>query len=216
MITSREDERVLLRRVSWETYERLLTDDPERVKPLLYYDRGALELMCSSLRHEVISQTIASLVEIVAFEAGLNLLGVGRTTFKVKALKAGFEADQSFYFSPNAALLRGRKEIDPAGGDPPPDLVVEVDVSGAVPLDKLPIYARIGVREVWRYAWESGRPEILGLSVQGGYEAIDTSTVLPALTRDALARLVEKGMASDFPAWVREVRGWVRRTGGRR
>ena len=122
--------------------------------------------------------------------------------------EAGFEADQSFYFSPNAAFLRGRKEIDLAGEDPPPGLVVEVDVSsGASLLDKLPIYARMGVPEVWRYA--DGRALIFGRR-GGGYEALTESSFLLPLTSGAFARFVEAGLTTSSPAWTRRVREWAR------
>ena len=208
MTTTREDQRVLLRRVSWEAYERLLEDDPERVKPLLYYDRGALELVSSSARHEQISRTMASLVETLAFEMDLDLLGVGRATFAVEDLEAGFEADQSFYFSPNAALVRGRKEIDLAAGDSPPDLVVDVDVSGGASLlDRRPVYARIGVPEVWCCAYVEA--QILGLRDEG-YEALAESSFLPSLTSGALARFLEEGSTKSSLEWTRGVREWAR------
>ena len=36
--------RVLLRNVSWETYERLMDEREERRVPRFFYDRGVLEI----------------------------------------------------------------------------------------------------------------------------------------------------------------------------
>jgi Uma2 family endonuclease len=37
--------------------------------------------------------------------------------------------------------------------DPPPDLVIEVDITSPS-LDKFPIYARMGIPEIWRHDCE--------------------------------------------------------------
>src|SRR5438128_666828 len=46
------EQRVVLRNVSWETYERLLTENLERSSPRFTYDRGAHESMSPSAEHE--------------------------------------------------------------------------------------------------------------------------------------------------------------------
>ena len=43
------DDCVVLRCVSWDTYERLLADDEERRIPRMTYDQGVLELVTSSM-----------------------------------------------------------------------------------------------------------------------------------------------------------------------
>ena len=76
-------------------------------------------------------------------------------------------------------------------------------------LDKLPIFARVGVAEVWRYA--GGRMEMFGLrSEELRYEAVAESIVLPPLTSHVLAHFVEEGLQTRRPAWVRRVREWAR------
>ncbi len=76
-------------------------------------------------------------------------------------------------------------------------------------LDKLPIFAQVGVAEVWRYA--GGQMEMFGLrGDELRYEMLAESTVLPPLTGDVLARFVEEGLTTERPAWVRGVRQWAR------
>lgn len=204
--------RVLLRNVSWETYERLIAEREERPGLRFSYDRGELEILSPSFGHESVVDVIAALVGELAVEWDTDVPDAGHTTFRRENLGRGFEPDRSFYFSGNAARIRGKRDID-LNADPAPDLVIEVDVTNPS-LDKLPIYARLGVGEVWRYA--GGRLEILAPDEAGeGYEAVSESRVLSPLKAEDLGRLVERGLTSGRPAWVREVRGWARNRGTR-
>jgi Uma2 family endonuclease len=199
------EQRVLLRNASWETYERLISEREERPVPRFFYDRGVLEIVSPSTEHEGTARIIALLVEELGVELEIDVFDAGHTTFRREDLDRGFEPDGSFYFSQNAERVRGKHNID-LNVDPPPDLVVEVDVT-SYSLDKLPIYACLGISEVWRYA--DGQLQILGLHGQD-YEAITESTVLPPLTSDVLARFVEEGLKTRRPSWVRRVREWAR------
>ncbi len=204
-VKSSAEGRVLLRNVSWGTYERLVEEREERVTPRFFYDQGVLEIVSPSFEHEGVSCVVAALIGELAVELGFDVFDAGSTTFKREDLERGFEPDGSFYFSKKAERVRGKQNLDLDSGDPPPDLVIEVDPTNPS-LNKLPIYARLGVAEVWRYA--AGKLEILVLAGEG-YEASERSHVLPLLTRDALARLVEEGLTKKRPDWVRGVREWA-------
>lgn len=203
----RQDQRVLLRSVSWETYERLVAEREERPVPRFFYDRGVLEIVSPSKSHESVSRVVGLLVEELAVEMDLDVESAGSTTFKREDLEGGFEPDECFYFR-SIECVRGKRDVDLDAGDPPPDLVVEVDVTNPS-LDKLPIYARLGIAEVWRYI-AGGRMEMLELR-GGSYGAIAESRVLPFLMGDALVRFVEEGLTTRRPTWVRGVREWARR-----
>lgn len=205
---------VILHNVSWGTYERLLDERGESRAPRFVYDRGELEIMSPSAKHEEIVDLIAALVRELAVEWEIDMRAVGHTTFRRSDLGRGFEPDGSFYFSENARRVRGKADLDLEAGDPPPDLVIEVDRTSPS-LDKLPIYARLGIPEVWRYV-VGERPEILlarkSLSEVGeeGYQPAMESHVLPRLTGEVLARLVWSGQIKAPAAWAREVREWAR------
>jgi len=100
--------------------------------------------------------------------------------------------------------------------DPAPDVVVEVDATSSS-LDKLPIYSRLGVPEVWRH--DGGRLVILGLAdkVGGGeeprYVEAPESAFLPGANGEALTRLVAEGLTLDRRVWRRRVREWARELG---
>lgn len=210
--TSPLEGRVTLRNVSWETYERLLAEDPGRTAPRFFYDRGVLEIVSPSAMHEGLSRLIATLIGELTVELEIDVFDAGSTTFRRNGLDQGFEADDSFYFSENAPIVRGKPRIDLDAGDPAPDLVVEVDITSPS-TSKLPIYVCLGVPEVWRH--EGERLTILGLrrdAEEGYYTEIPESAFLaPArVVGEALTRLVEEGLTSGRPAWVRKVREWVR------
>jgi Uma2 family endonuclease len=195
---------VLLANVGWETYQNLLADDPGRRTPRLTYDRGNLELVSPSLPHEADNRIVALLVDVVAAELGIDVFDVGSTTFTRRDLQRGFEADSAFYVS-NAARVRGQSRIDLAV-DPPPDLIVEVEITNPV-LDKPALYAAMGVPELWRLG--RGGVTLLRLDPAGNAETA-TSDALPPLTRAVIERFVVAGRSLPRPAWRRQVQAWVR------
>jgi Uma2 family endonuclease len=203
-IKSPAEQKVTLHNVSWETYERLIEERGESRVPRFAYDRGELEIMSPQAEHESISYAAALLVEVLAEEMDIDVYGLGSTTFKREDLERGFEPDQCFYFG-DWELVRGKERLDLAT-DPPPELVIEIDITSPS-LNKLPIYAQLGVREVWRYDGE--RMRILGLEDEA-YVERPTSLALPPLTNDVLTRFAGEGAKLGRRAWMREVREWAR------
>src|SRR2546422_6880174 len=162
-------QRVILRRVSWETYERLLAEHEQCSSPRFTYDRGVLEIMSPSIRHERLNRSLATMCEVIAEELHIELDNAGSTTFKREDLTRGFEPDSCFYVQ-NVERVRDRDQID-LTVDPPPDLVIEIDISSSS-LDRFPIFANIGVPEGWRY--DGTRLTIFTLRA-GTYQEVATS-----------------------------------------
>ncbi len=202
------EQRVVLHNVSWETYERLLAEHADSSAPRFFYDRGELEIMSPNPEHERTNRRIAQLVLAVADEMRITAEDLGSTTFRREDLERGFEPDSCFYIR-NEEAIRGKDRID-LTVDPPPDLVIEVDITNPS-LDKLSIYARMGVPEVWRY--DGRRVSVLILSGEGYAEAA-TSTALWPLTSEILSRFVEEGKTLERRAWTRKVREWAREQSG--
>jgi len=167
VLKSPPEGRVTLRNVSWETYKMLVEEDPGRSAPRFFYDRGVLEIVSPSFEHEQIADIIALLVDRLAMELEIDVTGARSTTFDREDLARGFEPDASFYFSENAAKVRGKRRLSLDAGDPPPDLVVEVDITSPS-ASKLPIYARLGVPEVWRHDGEAATILVLDVERHGG------------------------------------------------
>ena len=194
---------VILRGVSWETYERLLADFQDSHAAHFAYDRGVLEIMVLSSKHEEPNRTIALLVEMIALEMDINVRNLGSTTFTREDLDRGFEADTCFYVQ-NTARVRGKEEID-LTVDPPPDLVIEIDISHPS-LDKLPIYAAVGVPEIWRY---DSRQIMIFTLEDNAYHLREESAALPRLTSQILSQFVAESKTLERLEWLRRVRKWA-------
>jgi Uma2 family endonuclease len=198
------EQRVMVRFVSWTTYEHLLADLSNQSSTRLTYDRGMLEIMCPLPEHEEWNRTIALLVEVLAEEMRIDVRNFGSTTFRRADLARGFEPDSCFYIQ-HEADISGKSAIDLAV-DPPPDLVIEVDVTSGS-LDKFPIYAQVGVPEVWRY--DGQRLRISTLTAER-YVEVETSLALPLLTGSRLSETLAQSKTLKRTALLRSFRTWVR------
>ncbi len=209
-IVAPPEQRVVLRDVSWETYERLLADLENSSAPRLTFDRGVLEIMSPLSEHEKANRTISLLVEVFAEEMGLEIENLGSTTFKREDMQRGFEPDSCFYVR-NADRIRGKKRIDPAV-DPPPDLVIEVDLTSDS-LKKFDLYAQFGVPEVWRYESELLNVFVLNLD-QSTYISVPASRIFPQLTAAILSSFIQDSQSSTRLEWLKKLRAWLQEQRG--
>ena len=198
------EQKVILKGVSWETYERLLAEHEEESGSRFAYDSGILEILVPSARHEKPNHLLASLVEVLAEEMGLNIECLGSTTLKRPALLKGFEPDSCFYIQ-HAEAIRDNEEIDLTVA-PPPDLVLEIDITSPS-LDTFPLYAAVGVPEVWRY---DGTHVTMYRLADERYVEIMHSVVLPLLTTERATRFLEERKQMPSTVWLRAVRAWTR------
>jgi Uma2 family endonuclease len=201
-------QRVILHGVSWETYERLLADFQDSHAAHFTYDQGVLEIMVLSFKHETFNRTLATLFETLAEELQIDFVNAGSTTFKRADLARGFEPDSCFYIE-NEGRVRGKEEIDLLV-DPPPDLVIEIDISNSS-LNKFPLYAQLGIPEVWRY--DGNRVSIFKWEGDQ-YTGTDQSMALPPLTGAIATRFLEESLELKSTAWLRRVREWARQQKG--
>lgn len=198
------DRLVVLEHVSWETYERLLAENQNPAGVRFAYDEGRMEIMVLSLRHESPNRTLAQLVEILAEETGQDLWRAGSTTFKRHDLLKGIEADSSFYLQHVEAVF-GKTRLE-LPHDPPPDLVIKVDVTSES-LAKEPILAALGVPEIWRY--DEIRVAFLLLR-EGVYQEVAHSGGFPFLSAVMATQFLQESQVLKSTAWARRVRDWVR------
>ena len=197
-------QKVILDNISWETYQRLMEERGERPKPRYAYDRGRLEIMVTSYEHENLKHVIATLVELLAGEFEIDIEGAASTTFQREDLAQGFEPDACFYIQ-QAARIRGQKQID-LETDPPPELVIEIDITHPS-LNKFPIFAGLGIPEVWRYHKQA----LIILRLEGNtYRAQEASEIFLGLTSVALTRLIADSQQIKRTEWLRNVRELAR------
>jgi Uma2 family endonuclease len=165
------DQRVQLQGSSWMQLEILLAMRGDRARPRIAYLDGVLELMSPSRSHEMIKTNLARLLESYALELGLQLEGFGSWTLKESREEAGAEPDECYI-------------VGDAEGRERPDLAIEVVwTSGG--LDKLEIYRRLGVREVWW--WEDEKLRVYALQADR-YVEIPTSELLPQIDLSLLMK----------------------------
>lgn len=204
MLARTVDHCVVLKRISWETYERLLADRGDQPGVRFYYDNGMLEIKMPSAKHEKPNRILAQLVEVLAEEMSLDLEPLGSTTFKREDLLKSFEPDSCFYIK-NAEAIAGKDELD-LKVDPPPDLVIEVDVTSDS-LNKFVIFSTVGIPEVWRC--DEGQVTIYRLEGEHYVEA-EQSLALPLLNAEMATLILAERLEMKSTVWLRRVREWAR------
>ncbi len=196
-------QRVLLQDVSWEEFEAILEELGRGSVRVAYYDR-TLEIMIPLPEHEYFKETIGDAIKDMAETLELDYESYGSTTWRWQAKQAGLEADNCFYFQ-NEASVRGRLDINLAQ-DPPPDLALEVDLTNKS-LERFPIYARLGVPELWCYV--DRKLKVYHLEGEQ-YVEVDRSSIFPELDIRAVPQLIEENRSAGRLALRRAVRAWVR------
>jgi Uma2 family endonuclease len=195
---------MILRGVSWSTYQGLIRDLESEPGKRLTYDRGTLEIMVPLPPHEDYKKRIGRMVETTTEELEIEVRSLGSTTWSREDLQKGLEPDQCYYIQ-NEQAVRGKDDID-LTQDPPPDLAIEVDNTSSS-IDPMAIYAALGVPEVWRFDGESLTIYRL---VGGEYASQEQSEVLPLLQRGDILRFLHSSQTMGETSWVREFRKWVR------
>lgn len=156
--------------------------------------------MSPSQYHEIDKTRFARLLEAWAEEAGVDLEGYGSWTLKRKRQKRGAEADECYTVNRRAAPENDR-----------PDIAIEVIwTSGGI--DKLEVYRKLKVREVWYY--ERGSLKFFALRGERGREAyveIPKSEFLPQLPQTLILAAMGDATQSQTAA-VRALRAQLRKS----
>lgn len=202
-VSSPPTEHMVLEGIRWETYESLLRDLAHR-RLRLSYDRGVLEIMSPSQRHERRKALLRRMVEAMTEELGIPICSAGSTTWKRRDLEKGLEPDECYWVQHEAAV-RDLDEVDLLV-HPPPDLAIEVDVHSSS-VDRMGIYAALGVPEVWRHAGDRLSVSVLE---NGRYVPSDRSRAFPPLPIPDFAAWLGRREGRDETTWIRAFRAWVR------
>ena len=194
------EQRVVLRGLSWNAYLQILDSLPESRGARLTFDDGVLEITVPSELHEfsgrLIERFISTLVELM----GLRMKTMGSTTMNYPHLKKGAEPDNAYYIQ-NQPLVKGR-DVD-FSQDPPPDLVVEVDITHT-DIAKNRFYSSLGVLEFWRFDEKVWRVYQLQEWV---YIEVEVSPTFPQVPKDRLYAFLEEAKEDEIEA-VRSLRTW--------
>jgi Uma2 family endonuclease len=197
--------RIRLAGVDWATFERLAaTSRGARFA----FDRGVLEIISIGPLHGLHAARVGEFVRNVTRTLGIPRESLGATTWKRQDAERGIEADQCFHFT-REKIAASRTALERGSNDstdyPVPDLVVEVDISKPQ-IDRLAIYASIGVSEVWRFV--NGEVRIEQLGQDWTYKRSRTSRFLPVRDVDIQRWLVDEDQRDEL-AWEERLTAWA-------
>lgn len=196
-------QRVVLREIPWQLFEEILNELGESRSSRIAYSKGTLEIMSPLPEHEVVKGIISDLVKILLEELLLDCESFGSTTFKLQDMERGIEPDESFYIQNHVQMI-GKERLD-LSIDPPPDLVIEIDVTSKTQLD---VYEVLRVPELWLF--ENGCLRIYVL-LQGKYIQSNISPTFPNLPIiEAIPRSVKQARSIGRSPALLTFRQWVK------
>jgi Uma2 family endonuclease len=186
----RGEQRFTLYGVPWATYVHL-REALDASHLHMTYLEGTLELMSPSPEHERIKSMTGRLIETFATERDIPLYAYGSTTFRHELEARGLEPDECYCVGADLERF--------------PDLAIEIVITGGG-IDKLAVYAGLGVREVW--FWDDALQAFSVHTLHGAaYEPILASALLPGLDMPTLAQFVTR---PDQPQAIKDFRDLLR------
>ena len=132
-------QKVTLQPVSWQGFEEILSKLGERRSSRIAYANKIMEIMAPLPEHERSKVLIADLVKTLLKAQKRQWEPLGSTTFKRENMAVGIEPDDCFYIQNYKAAI-GKNRLD-LNVDPPPDLVLETDLTSKTELDA---YRKLG------------------------------------------------------------------------
>lgn len=204
------EKRLVFYGLNWQRYQALrqsLCCD-RSISPLanrgfhFTYLSGTLEVTMPLEIHEFSTRLIEKFIWILVVEFGMRIKTMGSTTLDREELDRSAEPDDAYYIQ-NQPQVAGR-DVD-LDRDPPPDLVVEVDISHT-DIDKFRLYAGMGIPEFWRYNGETWR--IYALQ-DGEYQEVKTSPTFPRVPKTKLYEFLATARQDEVEAELM-LRDWVR------
>jgi Uma2 family endonuclease len=205
LVQNPAEQRILLHHISWQTFKNILMESGTDRRTRFAYFQGTLEIISPLYRHENINRFIDDLIRTMTDELDIGMSKGGSTTLTRDDVEAGAEPDSCYYIQ-SEPLVRGRETIDLNAGDPPPDLVIEIDIS-TNSLDKRVLYAGLAVKEFWRFT--GATMQFFVLQPSGAYQSVDQSPTFPWFPAGKLAELLENRLTLGETQTLRQFRAWV-------
>jgi Uma2 family endonuclease len=203
-VSTEGEHRVIIRGVGWKGYRALLEMIGNQAVRLTY-DRGDVELMSPTQKHERKKSRFGRIVRILAEELSLPVMPMGSATWDREDLDRALEADESFYLG-DLNRIPDPDNID-LEVDPPPDLAIEIEITRSA-LNRLGIYGALKVPEIWRF---NGREvKVLLLQDDGSYRQSGRTATFPDVPVAGIERFANLEGDRDENEWARQFREWVR------
>jgi Uma2 family endonuclease len=173
---------------TWNEYQQLAQQRGDSSIPRIKYRHGEVLLRSPIAAHARDASVLGDVAKTLLDHDGREYDAFGPITLDVPG-ESGIEPDCCFYID-NWPAISGKKRID-WQQDPPPDLVIEVDVTSYTDVaDYLPYK----VPEIW--LWKQQGLKIYQFQAEGYvlqsqsglFPAIDVAAVLQTVVREADAR----------------------------
>ncbi|MDJ0552921.1 MAG: Uma2 family endonuclease [Microcoleaceae cyanobacterium MO_207.B10] len=187
------EKRIVFYNLNWQKYQTIIEALGESRLARIIYDRGVLEITMPLEEHEFAREIIGLFIRILVLEMGLKIKTLGSTTLNYPELDRGAEPDNCYYIQ-NQSKVAGKK-ID-LTKDPPPDLVVEVDITHT-DIDKINLYASMKISEFWRYNGEV--LQIYQLQNQE-YVEVENSPTFPQIEKARFYEFITESKVDEIEA----------------
>ena len=152
------------------------------------------------------------MIDELAATLNTPMMTGGMTTLRRKDLLCGLDPDASYYTRNLRAHMQAVREkaedVDLALVQPP-DLAVEVDDSSST-LDRVDIYARLRVPELWHRT--GNRLSVCRLQTDGTYQRSTVSPTFPRVPLDEAMSILLRNQKVSDPSLIRSLREWVRQS----
>jgi Uma2 family endonuclease len=155
-----KDREIALTGISWEQFKLIQSGLIDASGTKLFYHRGVLQILSTSMEHELIKGLIGALLEFFFLEMNIEFFIAGNCSQEQPKL-VSLQADESYCFNEIKSI---------------PDLSIEIIFSSGS--DKLEKYLILGTKEVW--LWEDGILNIYYLEGEK-YQKLNRSHFLPDL-----------------------------------
>lgn len=200
------EQRVIFHHLNWQGYQQILQAIGDRRSAHLTYDRGTLEITMPLEEHEFYRELIGRFIYFLVAELGLKIKTMGSTTLDREDLERGAEPDNAYYIQ-NQPRVAG-KTVN-LQQDPPPDLVVEVDITHT-DINKRALYASMGVPEFWRFNGQVWRI----YQLQGGqYQEVEMSPTFSLVPKTKLYEFLAQAQEDEVAA-EQSLRKWLQKQQG--
>jgi Uma2 family endonuclease len=193
-----------LTNVTWSEYKALLHALGD-LHVRHYFVDGVLHIMSPLHQHEWIKGLIGRFIEALALDQDIDIKSIGSTTITSDHTERGFEPDEAYYFA-SEPKVRGKLEFEP-DRDPPPDLVIEIDVTNKSQ-GKLSLFAAMKVPEVWIH---DGKELHFLQRSRHGYKEVESSIAIPYLCPSDVTRFLDRQAEMSETKLVKQFVAWARR-----
>ncbi|MBW4488557.1 MAG: Uma2 family endonuclease [Trichocoleus desertorum ATA4-8-CV12] len=204
------EQRVVLDKISWQKFENILAELGADRTTRFAYHRGRMEMMNPHEEHERYRKLIESLLLVLADETYLKLVGFSSALLQQPEVQCAIEPNACFYIS-HAPQMLGKTNLD-LSHDPVPDLVLDITFTSST-LDKLPIYAALGIPEVWCYTSNSDPVPEQQLTIyqlqNQQYFVSETSLAFNFLPAARVLEFIEQSDSLGLVQSLQLLRAWV-------